>query len=68
MKAVLEFNYPEDEERLRCAMHGVTAINALTSIQQAIYAWERHKGLEPNDLIDEIKSLVINALEGFGDR
>ena len=32
MKAVLEFNYPEDEEKLRCALHGEAAMAALRKI------------------------------------
>ena len=32
MKAVLEFTYPEDEEKLRCALHGEAAMAALRTI------------------------------------
>ena len=32
MKAVLEFNYPDDEEKLRCALHGEAAMAALRKI------------------------------------
>lgn len=32
MKAVLEFNYPDDEEKLRCALHGEAAMAALRTI------------------------------------
>ena len=39
MKAVLEFQYPEDEDRLRHALHGSTAIFALDEVRRLIRSW-----------------------------
>ena len=36
MKAVLEFNYPDDEEKLRCALHGEAAMAALRKIHRMV--------------------------------
>ena len=36
MKATLEFNYPEDEDALRYAVHGEKAVKALWSVKRYI--------------------------------
>jgi hypothetical protein len=36
MKATLEFNYPEDEDALRYAVHGEKAIKALWDVKRYI--------------------------------
>lgn len=67
MKAVLEFNYPEDEDRLRYALHGDRAVLALTNIQQVIRAWEKHDGREPEKLIEKVKGITGDALTMLGE-
>jgi hypothetical protein len=54
MKAVLEFNYPEDERKLQDALNGTPAINALFKIRTII----GEPGIKPNDKIKEIKELA----------
>ena len=40
MKAVLEFNYPDDENKLRRAIHAEEAFNALIGLSQRVkYRW-----------------------------
>lgn len=36
MKAVLEFSYPEDEDKLRHALNGANYYNALLDIEQLL--------------------------------
>lgn len=67
MKAVLEFNYPDDEDRLRYALHGAKAVFALIDIQQVIRAWEKHDGQAPDELIDRIKMIVNETLTDCGE-
>ena len=54
MKAILEFNYPEDERKLQDALNGTSAIDALFRIQTII----GEHGIKPNDKIKEIKELA----------
>ncbi len=67
MKAILEFNYPEDEDKLRYALHGGTAIFALEEVRQAIRAWEKHDGKDHSVLIERIKVVVAEAMYECGD-
>ena len=40
MKAVLEFNYPDDEDKLRRALHADNAFNALLEMSKRVkYRW-----------------------------
>ena len=54
MKAILEFNYPEDERKLQDALNGTPAIDALFRIRTII----GEHGIKPNDKIKEIKELA----------
>lgn len=67
MKAVLEFNYPDDEDRLRWALNGGKAIFGLTDIRSKIRAWEKHDGQAPEELIDHIKMIVNETLTDCGE-
>lgn len=67
MKAILEFNYPDDEDKLRHALHGGTAIFALEEVRQAIRAWEKHDGKDHSVLIERIKVVVAEALYECGE-
>lgn len=67
MKAVLEFNYPEDEDRLRYALHGDKAVFALIDIQQVIRAWQKYDGSEPEKLIAKIQGIAGDALTMLGE-
>lgn len=67
MKAILEFNYPDDEAKLRYALHGDKAIFALIDIQQVIRAWQKHDGTEPEKLIEKIKEQTTQTLFECGE-
>ena len=67
MKAVLEFNYPEDETRLACALQGENLLVALEDIQRTIRAWRKHDGTKPDELIEKIQGIVGDALTMLGD-
>jgi hypothetical protein len=58
MKAVLEFNYPDDERKLKDALNGTSAIDALFRIRTII----GEHGIKPNDKIKEIKQLADTTL------
>lgn len=67
MKAILEFNYPEDEERLRHAFYGERAISGLNEIHRMIRNWEKHDGDNPQALVDLIKDAVAVTLRDCGE-
>lgn len=67
MKAILEFTYPDDEERLRWALHGGTAICGLDTIRSKIRAWEKCDGQAPEELIERIKMIVSRTLTECGE-
>lgn len=66
MKAVLEFNYPEDEDRLRYALHGGKAIQALGELSQQIRLWEKHGG-DPEQLIERLKANIHETMAQCGE-
>jgi hypothetical protein len=66
MKAVLEFSYPEDEDKLRCALHGGTAISALDDVRRSIELW-KHVRAEPEKAIDRVYNIVCDALRQCGE-
>jgi hypothetical protein len=59
MKAVLEFQYPEDEERLYHSMKGVEYYDALCDID-SILAMPYTKA----EAYTKIKAVVFKTLEG----
>jgi hypothetical protein len=67
MKAILEFTYPEDEDKLRHAMHGDTAIYALDDMRQMIHSWETHDGANPGAMVERLKLRVVDALTACGE-
>ena len=67
MKAVLEFNYPEDEDRLRWALHGGKAIGGLNAIRSKIRTWEKHNGANHEELIEQIRALTNETLTECGE-
>lgn len=46
MKAILEFTYPQDEDRLRYALNGEIAILGLRDVQSLLENREYKKALE----------------------
>lgn len=67
MKAILEFNYPEDEDRLRHAFYGSRAISCLYEVRRMIRQWEKHDGENPQVLLDLVRDTVLLALKDCGE-
>ena len=67
MKAILEFTYPDDEDKLRHAMHGSTAIYALDEICQMIHSWQKHDGTSPEAMVERLRLRVYDALTACGE-
>ena len=67
MKAVLEFIYPEDEDNLRHALHGSTAVYALDEMRQMIHSWEKHDGTNPEAMVERLKQRILDALTACGE-
>jgi len=61
MKAVIEYNYPEDEEKLRYALCGETAVKAILSIREVLDASKSTKA----DTISRIDQIIANAMLEF---
>lgn len=62
MKAVLEFNYPEDENKLRRALHADEAFEALRNMsEQVAYRWK--KGEEGEKAMHESLQYVRYTLD-----
>lgn len=55
-KAILEFEYPQDEHELRWALHGKIAISALHAVRSIAVKHLRTNGMR------EIVEVVNNAL------
>lgn len=67
MKAVLEFSYPEDEDKLRHALHGSDAISALDDVRRTISGWHTTTESEYEELIHQINMIVCDALRHCGE-
>jgi hypothetical protein len=61
MKAVLEFNYPEDEEKLLYAVKGPQMYKALVNIKLAITNEFKHKA-DLEDVLDRVRELTNQIL------
>jgi len=59
MKAVLEFNYPEDEDNLRHALNGVDYYNALLEIENLL-----KESTSKSPKLKEICMVIDKAMEG----
>jgi len=57
MKAVLEFNYPEDEDKLRHALNGVNYYATLLEISEMLKDTRSGKA-------EEIKNIINKTLGG----
>jgi hypothetical protein len=66
MKATLEFEYPQDEDKLRYALHGQTAIMALLDIEAQLrqhYKYETPMA----DVFGHIAEIVNDTLATCGE-
>lgn len=70
MKAVLEFNYPQDEEKLRCALQGEASMAALRTIHDIVKMvnpdYNRMDFTEMRLALIEIQRLASMAFSGQG--
>lgn len=67
MKAVLEFNYPQDEEKLRCALQGEASMAALRTIHDMVKPdYNRMDFTEMRLALFEIQRLASMAFSGQG--
>ena len=58
MKAILEFNYPDDENKLRRALHADAAFEVLCELDYVIkYRWRK------DDNLVDVLELVRNRLD-----
>lgn len=62
MKAVLEFNYPDDERKLQLALEGAAMYEALVNIRMNTARHVASKS-EMLDVIHDIRKLADQALE-----
>lgn len=62
MKATLEFEYPEDEDKLRHALHGQDAIFALLDISEQLRLHYKYEA-DGDQILANINELVIDALK-----
>jgi len=61
MKAILEFNYPEDETKLRHAIHGKDAVMALLQIRDELSTAARLS------VLVTVKKIVDETLREIGE-
>ena len=66
MKAVLEFTYPEDQDKLRHALNGSKAISALIDIQMAVRSYFKHDA-NPKEVLEMVRELTNTALAECGE-
>ena len=62
MKAILEFAYPDDEDKLRHALHGQDAIFALLDISEQLRLHYKYEA-DGDQILANINELVIEALK-----
>ena len=62
MKAILEFEYPDDEDKLRYALHGQDAIFALLDISNQLRSHFKHDA-DAYQVLLNINELVVEALK-----
>jgi hypothetical protein len=66
MKAILEFTYPEDEDKLRYALHGQTAIMALLQIEAQLRQLYKY-GADIKDVLGMIGDITNETLVTCGE-
>ena len=62
MKALLEFNYPEDTHKLKCALHGTEMHDTLQKIKSRINETFKHDD-DPTVVLLFIRDFVEAALK-----
>jgi hypothetical protein len=65
-KVILEFNYPDDEDRLLFAIKGPEMYKALTNIKMAVTGGFNTKA-DLNAVLDRIRDLTDQIFEELGE-
>ena len=71
MKAVLEFNYPDDEDKLRRALHADEAFNALLDMSSRVaYRWKKgEEGVEAmHESLQHVRYVLDQVLVKTGEK
>jgi hypothetical protein len=66
MKAVLEFNYPDDEHKLRRAIHSNEAFDTLWTIRDKVNRRFTHKA-DLEDVLRYVQEITDDALRISGE-
>jgi hypothetical protein len=70
MKAILEFNYPDDEDKLRRAIHSEEAFKALRDMsEQVAYRWKKGQEGEKAmlDSLETVRFILDEVLTNTGE-
>ena len=67
MKAILEFNYPQDFDKCRRAIHSGEAFLALLKIDDWLDKKFSHKA-ELEDAVKHVREIVDHALAATGEK
>jgi hypothetical protein len=65
-KVLLEFNYPDDEDRLLFAIKGPEMYKALTNIKMAVTGEFPHKA-DLNAVLNRVRDLTDQIFEELGE-
>jgi len=66
MKMTVEFDYPNDEAKIRRMMMAETAIDALHEIKRAVTSQPLNK-LAMANILDEVRDVAGHALHACGE-
>lgn len=66
MKAILEFNYPDDETKLRRAIHTNEAFDTLWAIKNRVNKRFTHKA-DLEDVLRYVREITDDALKISGE-
>jgi len=67
MKAILEFNLPEESEEHIRAVHAMDAWAAISEIRNNIRAHNKHGGTSAKQLVEQILLIAIEAQSWIGE-
>ena len=65
-KVILEFHYPDDEDRLLFALRGPEMYKALTNIKMAVTG-SFHTKADLNAVLDRVRDLTDQRIEELGE-
>jgi hypothetical protein len=67
MKAILEFSYPDDEDKLRRAIHADQAFDGLQKVKSLINSWQIRTKIDYEGLLEAVDSLVNTIQKQTGE-